>query len=40
MSKKEFKKDIKNCRVIAIPKKVKRNSNGDEKVVYDIYKMQ
>ena len=38
MSKKEFKKDIKNCRVIAIPKRVKKN--GDEKVVYDIYKMQ
>lgn len=39
MSKKEFKKDIKMCRVIAVPKKV-RKGGGEEKVVYDIYKMQ
>lgn len=38
MSKKEFKKDVKRCKVIAVPKKVRKN--GEDKVVYDIYKLQ
>lgn len=38
MSKKEFKKDVRRCRVIAVPKKIRKGN--EEKVVYDIYKME